>query len=162
MPDWFVVNLSELQALRNEDFGSGLELEPEHGSWDQLGINVCWLEPGEPASMYHAEAAQEAYLVIHGECELVVEDSQRRLRTWDFVHLPPWTPHALVGAGEGPSAAVLVGARFGGPPDVRFPVSEIAARYGASVAEETADREIAYAGKDPDLASRERFWPPEE
>ena len=161
MPAWFVTNLSDLQALRNEDFGSGLELEPEHGAFDQLGINVCWLEPGEPASMYHAEAAQEAYLVIHGECRLLVENEERPLRTWDFVHLPPWTPHALVGAGDGPSAAVMVGARIGGRLDVRFPVSEAAARFGASVAEETTDRAAAYAGKDPNVTPRERFWPPE-
>jgi uncharacterized cupin superfamily protein len=158
--DWFVVNLSDAEALRSDNFGSGIELEPEHGAFEQLGINVCWLEPGEPGSLYHAEDAQEAYLVLHGECRLLVEDSERMLRAWDFVHLPPGTPHALVGAGSGPSAAVMVGARLGDAHRVRFPVSETAARYGASVAEETDDRATAYAGRDSGLEPSPPFWPP--
>ena len=87
--------------------------------------------------MYHSEAAQEAYLVLHGEATLIVEDSERALRAWDFVHLPPDTPHALVGAGEGPCAVVMVGTRLEDA-GLHFPVSEAAARYGASVAEETS------------------------
>ena len=38
---------------------------------------------------------------------------------------------------------LMVGSRSG--PGVRYPVSELAARYGASVAEETSDPAQAYA-----------------
>ena len=42
-----------------------------------------------------------------------------------------------MGAGDGPCAILMVGAHSG--LDVRYPVSELAARYGASVEEETSD-----------------------
>ena len=98
--------------------------------------------PGQ-TSLYHAEENQEAFLVLSGECALLVEDEERRLRPWDFFHAPPWTEHAFVGAGEGPCVILMVGSRSG--PGVHYPVSELAARYGASVAEETSDWRQAYA-----------------
>jgi len=73
----------------------------------------------------------------------IVENDERRLRAWDFFHAPPWTEHAFVGAGETPCVILMVGSRFG--PGVRYPVSEIAAGYGASVAAETSDWREAYA-----------------
>ena len=42
-----------------------------------------------------------------------------------------------MGAGGGPCVIVMVGSRSG--PGVHYPVSELAARYGASVAQETSD-----------------------
>ena len=48
-----------------------------------------------------------------------------------------------MGAGEGPCVILMVGSRSG--PGVRYPASELAARYGASVAEETSDWREAYA-----------------
>ena len=51
--------------------------------------------------------------------------------------------HAFVGAGEGPCVILMVGSRSG--TEVHYPVSELAARYGASVAEETSDWRQAYA-----------------
>ena len=108
----------------------------------QLGINITVLEPDQ-SSMYHAESNQEAFLVLAGECRLLVEGGERRLRPWDFFHSPPWTEHAFVGAGDGPCVILMVGAHLG--PDVRYPVSELAARYGASVEKETSDPGQAYA-----------------
>ena len=74
---------------------------------------------------------------------MLVEDEERRLRPWDFFHAPAWTEHAFVGAGEGPCVIVMVGARR--DPGVHYPASELAARYGASVAEDTSDWRQAYA-----------------
>ena len=71
------------------------------------------------------------------------ENEERRLRAWDFFHAPGWTEHAFVGAGDGPCVILMVGSRSG--PGVHYPVSELAARYGASVAEETSDWRQAYA-----------------
>jgi quercetin dioxygenase-like cupin family protein len=65
----------------------------------QLGINVTVLEAGQ-SSVYHAEANQDALLVLSGECRLVVEGDERCLRAWDFFRSPPWTEHAFVGAGD--------------------------------------------------------------
>ena len=61
--------------------------------------------------MYHAEAGQEAFLVLRGECLLIVEGEERPLQAWDFFHCPPWTEHVIVGAGDGPSLVLAVGAR---------------------------------------------------
>ena len=65
--------------------------------FDQLGINLAVLEPGQ-AGMYHAESNQEAFLVLAGEPTLLVEGEERRLRPWDFSTRPPgrstpsWAP----------------------------------------------------------------------
>ena len=49
--------------------------------------------------MYHGESNQD-FLVLSGECLLLVEGEERLLRAWDFFHSPAWTEHVLVGAGE--------------------------------------------------------------
>ena len=54
-----------------------------------FGINVSVLEPGERVGMYHREKAQEAFLVLSGECTLIVEGKERRLVAWDFFYCPP-------------------------------------------------------------------------
>lgn len=157
---WFVVNLADADAYRHAEFGSAVVFESDQGAFEQFGINVRWLEPGQPASMHHAEAAQEAYLMLHGEANLIVDDQERALRAWDFVHLPPGAAHVLVGGGDGPCAVLMVGARLGEGQGLRFPVSEAARRYGASVDAETSDRAEAYAGKSSGFEPREPFWPP--
>ena len=143
---WFVVNVRDAEWWSTETRGARCAFENEYGDapveFDQLGINLTVLEPGQ-TGMYHAEENQEAFLVLSGECALLVENEERRLRAWDFFHAPPWTEHAFVGAGEGPCVLLMVGARTG--PGVRYPVSGLAARYGASVAEETSDWREAYA-----------------
>jgi uncharacterized cupin superfamily protein len=157
---WFVVNLADTPAMRHEEFGSGIIFEAAPGQFPHFGINVRWLEPGDPASVYHAESAQEAFLVLLGDAKLIVEDSERDLRQWDFVHMPPDTPHAVVGAGERPCAVLMVGARRGDEHRITFPRSEAAARHGASVVTSTDSREEAYADRAQGLEPRESFWPP--
>jgi uncharacterized cupin superfamily protein len=120
-----------------------------------FGINLTVLEPGQ-TGLYHAEGNQEAFLVVSGECVLLVEDEERRLRRWDFFHSAPWTEHAFVGAGEGPCVIVMAGSRSG--PRVHYPVSELAARFGASVAEETSDWRHAYATVEPFRRERPPNW----
>ena len=61
--------------------------------------------------MYHAESVQEDFLVLMGECILIIEDQERRLRPWDFVHCPPGAAHTFVGAGDGPCVLVCAGNR---------------------------------------------------
>jgi uncharacterized cupin superfamily protein len=152
---WFVVNVRDAEWWNSARRGARCAFDNEYGDppveFAQLGINVTVLEPGE-TGLYHAEENQEAFLVLSGECALLVEGEERRLRPWDFFHSPPWTEHAFVGASEKPCVILMVGARSG--PGVHYPVSELAARYGASVAEETSDWREAYAGVE--LFRRER------
>jgi hypothetical protein len=49
----------------------------------------------------------------------------------------------IVGAGDGPCAVLMIGARR--DESIRYPVSEVAAKYGASAAKETGEPDEAYA-----------------
>ena len=82
--------------------------------------------------------------MLAGECTLLVEEEERPLRQWDYFHCPADTRHVIVGAGDGPCAILMIGSR----PDVEtlhYPVSEVAAKHGASVAKETDEPDEAYA-----------------
>ncbi len=97
----------------------------------EFGFRLHVLPPGQPNGLYHSEQAQEDFLVLSGECTLLVEGEERTLRAWDFFHAPAGTEHIFVGAGEEPCVILMAGSR---PADeqLRYPVSELAARYGAS------------------------------
>jgi uncharacterized cupin superfamily protein len=109
--------------------------------------------------MYHGEEEQEDFLVLAGECLLLIEGEERPLKAWDFVHCPSGTEHVFVGAGTGPCAVLAVGSRSGG--GVVYPASELAQRHGAGVPVETRKPEEAYADfkRDTDVAYREGWLP---
>jgi uncharacterized cupin superfamily protein len=158
MAGWFVVNVSEARAARHALGATVYGFEEPAERFPQLGINIRVLEPGQAASLYHSETLQEDFLVLSGECLAIIEGEERRLRAWDFVHCPPGTEHVFVGAGDGPAAILMVGAR-GDDQGVHYPVSEAAARHGASAERETSDPAEAYApwgGYSP----VENRWPP--
>jgi uncharacterized cupin superfamily protein len=142
---WFVVNAEDSRWRDVGPLGAYCSFEGKR-RFPHLGINISVLEPGERIGMYHRENAQEGFLVLAGECTLVVEDEERVLRAWDFFHCPPRTPHIIVAA-DGQSAVVLaVGGRGRGVGGgVEYLVSEVAARYGASVGAETTSWSVAYA-----------------
>lgn len=148
-PGWYVVNLADAAGWQNSSFGEGVSFETKANPFEQFGVNVHVLQPGQPNCRYHREADQEAFLVLAGECILVIEDQERRLRGGDFVHCPPGTGHVFVGAGNGPCAILMVGARQGGQGTTTYPVSDMAARHGASVVEATNDPKVAYAEDSP-------------
>ena len=110
----------------------------------QLGINVNVLEPGQPIGMYHRERHQEDFLVLAGECLLLVEGEERTLRAWDFVHCPPETNHMIIGAGNGPAVVLAVGAR-GGRTGLVYAVESLAVAHNAGVEREVTKPEEAYA-----------------
>ena len=141
---WFVVNVRDARWMRHEAFGAACAFEGP-GTWfRELGIKLSVLQPGQPNCLYHRESLQEDFLVLAGECLLLVEGQERSLRAWDFVHCPPNTEHVFVGAGDGPCAILMVGARSEDEV-LLYPVSELARRYGASVENETNSPEEAYA-----------------
>ena len=84
------------------------------------------------------------FLVLAGECLLLVEGEERLLEQWDFVHCPAWTEHVFVGAGSGPCAILMVGARPD-PEELRYPVVDVARKHDAGVAKETSSGDEAYA-----------------
>ncbi|MGE0709773.1 MAG: cupin domain-containing protein [Planctomycetota bacterium] len=155
---WFVLNLGEARWRAHPVFGTWCDLEGQRGRFAQLGLNVSVLEPGRPACLYHRETAQEGFLVLSGECLLLVEGQERRLRAWDYFHCPPGTAHVFVGAGDGPCAVLMVGARA---PDMglEYPVSALAERHGASAAETTDSPQAAYAPFGGPSAHTRAAWP---
>ena len=157
---WFVLNLEDALAVRNEEKGGAVyPLEARDARFRDFGVNVHVIWPGEPSALYHAESCQEGFLVLSGECTLIVEEQERTLRQWDYFHCPAGTRHIFFGAGDGPCAVLMIGLR----PEVEtlhYPVSEVAAKYGASVAAETHDPDQAYADWPGDYEPVRLPWPP--
>jgi uncharacterized cupin superfamily protein len=152
---WFVVNVRDAAWLVNDVFGarclfeadvpvvrSRPDLEPHR--FPEIGFRLAVLTPGRPSTLYHADSRQEAFLVLSGECLALVEGEERRLRAWDFVHCPPGTRHAFVGAGEEPCVLLMVGARTRAR-NVIYPSSELARQHRASVEADTDSLAEAYA-----------------
>jgi uncharacterized cupin superfamily protein len=144
MPDWFVVNVADAPAMAHERAGMTAAFEDPADRFPQLGINIRVLEPGQPNAKYHSESVQEDFLVLAGECVLLVEGEERPLRAWDFVHCPPGTEHIFVGAGDGPCVIFMTGARTR-EKSIVYPRSDVARRHGAGVETETSSPAAAYA-----------------
>ena len=133
---WFVVNARDAPWTHNDmrsmcRFGGQGEAH-----FDDLGIGLYWLQPGQPMSMYHHEAGQEDFLVLRGQALAIVEGEERPLAAWDLLHCPSRTPHTIVGTGEEPALVLAVGARKE-KGSARYPVDQVAVRHGAGVDHET-------------------------
>jgi uncharacterized cupin superfamily protein len=156
---WFVLNLEDALAVQNPETGAATyPIEGREAPFRDFGLNVRVLPPGVPNALYHSEGVQEGFLVLFGECTLIVEEEERQLRAWDYVHAPAGTRHIFVGGGDGPCAILMIGAR----PDVdlHYPVSEVAAKHGASAAKTTNDPDEAYASWPGDFGPVRLTWPP--
>ena len=155
-PGWYVLNAREAAWFDKKGRGFEAALE-SRGYFDQIGISLYVLRPGEPMAMYHWETDQEDFLVVSGEALLIIEGDERSLRQWDFVHCPPQTKHAIVGAGDVASVIFAAGARehhtyrdadgvLHGKPDWgSYAVDEAALRHRAGVTQETTESTTAYA-----------------
>jgi uncharacterized cupin superfamily protein len=141
---WFVVNVRDSTWMTNEHFGQACVFEGDAVRFPQVGYTLHVLEPGQPNGLYHRENDQEDFLVLAGECVVIVEGHERRLRPWDFVHCPAGTEHIFVGAGEAPCVIFMVGAREH-KGELRYTRCEAAVRHGASAEVETSKPSEAYA-----------------
>lgn len=155
---WYVLNAADAHWV-DGTFGAYTRLGGTRELWPLLGINMAVLQPGQPACMYHGEDEQEDFLVIQGECLLLIEGEERRLKAWDFVHCPPWTEHVFIGAGDAPCTLLAIGTRL--KDAVVYPALEFAQRHGAGVPETTEDPRVAYAGvpDDQPVAFRREWLP---
>ena len=131
------------------------DVEPRF--FTQTGFTLAVLEPGKPTGMYHAESDQEDFLVLAGTCLLIVEEQERQLRAWDFVHCPAGTLHTFVGIGDEPCVIFMTGARREGGTIV-YPVSDTARARNAGVETETHDAGEAYAPFTPWRLGRPAAW----
>jgi uncharacterized cupin superfamily protein len=145
---WYVLNAADAHWVDGH-FGAYTRLGGTRDLFPFVGINIGVLQPGQPACMYHGEDEQEDFLVLQGECLLLIEGEERRLKAWDFVHCPPWAEHVFVGAGDGPCAILAIGTRLNDA--VVYRAEEVARRHGAAVPETTDDPKVAYAGIEEDV-----------
>ncbi len=158
---WFVLNAHDARWFDKPGQGHSLPLtgynEYEAETFfPMLGMAIRVMDPGEPSGTYHWETEQEDFLVLAGEALLIVEGQERRLKQWDFVHCPPETRHAFVGAGKGPCVLLCVSSRQfqkDGPWGF-YCADETAARYNAGSPEDTQDGELADARFSPQRPTR--------
>ena len=140
---WFVVNVRDAAWVTNESLAPACIFEGDAAPFAEIGFTLAVIHPGRPGGLYHRESNQEDFLVLAGECLLLVEGEERPLQAWDFVHCPAGTEHAFVGAGEGPCLIFMAGGRTG-EKEIVYPRSELALRHGVGVETETTSPAEAY------------------
>jgi len=141
---WFTVNVRDAAWVRNEYFGDACIFEGDKVGFPQIGYTLCVLQPGQPNGMYHREGNQEDFLVLQGECLLIVEGQERHLRAWDFFHSPAGCDHILVGAGDGPCLVFAIGARDDST-HTTYVRNATALAHGAGPEHDTPHSKEAYA-----------------
>src|SRR3954447_24758776 len=72
---WFVLNARDVSWIHSEERGQDTDFEGEQ-EWSQLGFRIQVLSPGQ-RGLYHGESGQEDFLVVAGECVLVIEGRER-------------------------------------------------------------------------------------
>jgi uncharacterized cupin superfamily protein len=141
---WFVINARDARWMYN-DMRAVCKFDGEGPArFSDLGVGIYWIEPGHPMTLYHHEAGQEDFLVLRGQCNLVIEGEERTLRAWDFVHCAPGTAHTIIAAGVDPALILAVGARKDRG-TARYPFEPSAVRQGAGVPDETTSAREHYA-----------------
>lgn len=149
-PGWFVVNTAEAAWVTNDDSVGGvcifesdefvLRGRPDLTEYvkPHAGFTIRVVPAGRPSGLYHAESVQEDFLILSGECLLIIEEQERHLRTWDFVHCPPMTAHTFIATEDGPCVILATGNRRDDHERI-CPRSEVALRHGAGSEITTAD-----------------------
>jgi uncharacterized cupin superfamily protein len=151
-PGWFVLNARDGRWVEKPGQGhslalTGIEKHEAETLFPMLGMSIRVMNPGEPSTTYHWETEQEDFLVLAGEAILIIDGQERSLRQWDFVHCPPESRHAFVGAGTGPCVLLCASSRQfqNNGPWGYYCSDPIAERYNASSPEDTQNPERAYA-----------------
>ena len=158
---WFVMNVQDARWWEKPGQGHSCPLTGDDDYeaetfFPMLGMAIRVVNPGEPTGTYHWETEAEDFLVLSGEGLLIVEGEERPLKQWDFVHCPPETKHAFVGAGDRPFVLLCASSRQfqkDGPWGF-YCADETAAKYNASSPEDTQDGRIAYARFPPARPTR--------
>ena len=113
---WFVLNVRDMGFESMPGGGAWAAWEPD-GVAQQYGAGVHVLWPGDSPGRYHAESDQEGFLVLAGECILIVEGEERRLRQWDYFHCPPGDRAHHGRGGRGAVRGLHDGRAFAGQDD---------------------------------------------
>lgn len=156
---WFILNLADIAWETVEGGGTWCVFESPRTPRNRLlGVGVHVLPPGEAPGYYHWESDQEGFLVLQGECLLLVEGEERRLKQWDYFHCPPGTAHLTIGAeGDVPCAIFMLGTRSDDHKTL-YLADPVAAEHGFAVPQETDSPKEAYADWPPIRPARSP-WP---
>ena len=73
---WFVLNARDVSWITSQERGQDTDFEGRQ-EWSQLGFRIQVLSPGQ-RGIYHGESGQEDFLVVSGECVLVIEGEERQ------------------------------------------------------------------------------------
>ena len=136
-PGWFVVNVGEAAWLRNDAFGGRCVFESSRRVARRAtrrraadvrghGLHARRARARQALGMFHASPRRRTSSSSPGPV-LLVEDRERPLRAWDFLHCPAGTRHTFVGTGRRAVRAL----HDGSPPrgqDDRLPRRRASAR----------------------------------
>lgn len=141
---WFILNARDVPWQHNDlrsvaRFGGQGEAH-----FDDLGVSLYRLAPGQAMSMYHHEAGQEDFLLLRGRAIAIVEGEERAMIPWDLLHCPPRVPHTIVATGDEAAVLLAVGARTERG-TVWYPAEAVAIRHGAGAPKATGSPAEAYA-----------------
>jgi len=148
----FIVHLDDAQWLDN-GLTARCILDRQAGTdrFEQYGVNVQYLRPGQPNCRYHREFEfDETMLVLDGDGVALIEGEERPVRAGDVIHCPAGTGHVFVAAPDSHCVLFMLGTRDASVVEWgEYPVDELAARHGASVEATTPDPDVAYATRPP-------------
>ena len=151
---WCVVNARDAAWVEHDVFGRRCKFDTdgrvasarpglEPIMFPEIGYTLTVLHPGKPSGLYHAEDAQEDFFVVSGSCLAIVEDEERQLTRYDFLHCPAGTSHVFVGGPDG-CVLLMIGNRATRT-GIVYPVSEVARSHGAGAEQQTNSPQEAYA-----------------
>jgi uncharacterized cupin superfamily protein len=138
-----IINVAAAPAFSHSRRATFIDVDPDVAPWPDTGVNIQIMQPEQPNCRYHSEPVQEDFLVLHGESIAILDGVERPLQQWDLLHCPAATEHVFVGAGDGPCAVLMIGSRR--EDAAHYPVSDLAAKYDASVTKTTDEPAEAYA-----------------
>src|SRR4051794_34431180 len=113
---WFVLDVREARWWEKPGQGwstplTGTDEYEAETFFPMLGMAIRVMQPGDAGMTYHWETEQEDFLVLSGEGLFIVEDEERPVKQWDFVHCPPGARHAYVPRGDEPFVLLCASSR---------------------------------------------------
>jgi mannose-6-phosphate isomerase-like protein (cupin superfamily) len=98
MDEPLIINVADAPAFSRPHRATLIRFEPDDVQWPDTGVNIQIMQPGQPNCRYHSEPVQEDFLVLHGECVVILNGEERPLRQRDFCTALPgastssWAP----------------------------------------------------------------------
>ncbi len=148
---WFVLNLADALAVRNEEKGGAMyPLEPQGEPFTAFGVNVHVVWPGEPSALVslrgRARGVPRALGRVHARSS---RSRSGRCGSGTSSIARPGRIHIFVGAGDGPCAILMIGG---------------SARRAAQLSRERGRREVrrlGFAKETPNPDEAYADWPGE-